>query len=500
METGIRVPGPMEIRSAWFYNELKPRLYFTNGGDSYFRSLFIADLSNRVCEFLPSTNPVSRFFVERCGSVRDDEVLITYDYTSFTSSLSELKYFLFYLGLSLHGIPAEIYDPYEGIVTADLGDIIRDYNDFANHYCLFSVERFDKLLEHPIFSLNQNGGLGIKGNITLSTALHGLSLADITGRPDNDCCVGDDALSIILHSFFHLFVSCVNNLGSINEDKFQVIQPILHDPLRRSSFKFLKRPLDLDSQNIPTLGSLDFFPDFATLLFPEGDSYHTPSLSSYEDNVHSFISQTSRYIKLAMRRRVDITPEDSIFLDDDLQILKLFRSVYKTVGLPEEGSLPGYRVLNPILKSHFSVHLFIPPIDTEVVLEIGWVELLFTRYSGDLFEAPCLVGTIVPPESHYVGQEAYVSSNIKEITLLTDLGYLSRERVVETVSFTQRYAERLNMNERFDDRTQFVLYRYTVKRVCPHYNDLMKRFHTIDNGQDVLEELATVASVFTEND
>jgi hypothetical protein len=496
-DTGVKVPGPMEIRCAWFFNDLKPRIYYTNGGDSFFNSLYITDIANLVCKFLPSTNPDTRFEVTRVGSVREDQILVTYDYSSFTSSLSELKYFMFYLGYSLYGVPVDVYDPFEGVVTRDLGALIRDYNDFANHFCGFSVERFDGLLTNPIFHMGQSGALGIKGNIVFSTSVHGLSLAAITGNPDGECCVGDDALAAIMHNYIKLFMICVNNLGDINESKFNIIKPISSDILRHSSFKFLKRPLDLDSRNIPTLGILDFFPDVASLLFPEGDNIHTSRDLPFEVQLKSFVTQLTRFFTLQSRQKLSLA--DEVFMDDEKLVLNLFRQVYKQFGLPETGAAPGLQVLNPITQCYFELRSFVPPIDTDVILTTGWVELCFSRFGGSLFEVPYMTGHIPPPEEIHLGQEFFCSSDVKPLVVLRDLGYLESDHVLQTVTFDQKYFDYLMTLVEDRDVYDPTLIRYTVVQECNHYHDLIQSYLPEDSyDRDVMEELATVASVYSE--
>jgi hypothetical protein len=224
--------------------------------------------------------------------------------------------------------------------------LLREYNEFANQYCTFSVERFDNRLDNPMFHMGQSGPLGIKGNIVLSTALHGLALADITGTPDNDCVVGDDALTQVLTLLLSMFITCVNNLGTINPTKFSILKPTIVDPLSSTRFKFLKRPLHVTDR--PVLGILDFFPDVATILYPEGDGVHTiPPGSSFYIRMTSFVMQVCRYSLIVSRPDRVISSLDEVFADDERRVMEVFRLCYKELGLPLDGAPPGHRVYDP---------------------------------------------------------------------------------------------------------------------------------------------------------
>jgi hypothetical protein len=486
MKTGEKITGPMDMRKAWFFNDLKPRVYYANGGDSYFASLYIQDIASLISNILPSTNPVTRFQVERLGPIAQGQILITYDYSSFTSNLSELKYFLYYLGLSFHGVDVDVYDPFVGVKSIDLGSLISDYNEFANHYCLFSVERFDKFIDNPVFRMGQSGALGIKGNIVFSTSLHGLALADITGNWQSDSVVGDDALCYIFTSFLKLFISCVNNLGSINEDKFSSVLNPLDDPLRLSSFKYLKRPLSLYPSG-PVLGSLDFFPDLASVFFPDGDGIHTVvEGTSKLDTIVTLCSQICRYSLITSRASADVYSE--IFAEEEHLVLLLFRAAYEKLGLPIEGHAPGFCVELTVpgcSKEYATLHSFIPPIDSDVLITSGWISVCYARFGGELFEVPDISANIPPPEDHYQGQ-VFMATSSKTLTMLVGLGFLTQKIVLRVVHFDIAYANYLEevTRESYDSGEE-MMYTYTVESECPHYYDLVREhlfLPTYDQG------------------
>lgn len=50
-ETGEQVPGPMEMRFAWRYNDLKGRVYYATGGDCLWPGLFIKQIAKDILCF-----------------------------------------------------------------------------------------------------------------------------------------------------------------------------------------------------------------------------------------------------------------------------------------------------------------------------------------------------------------------------------------------------------------------------------------------------------------
>jgi hypothetical protein len=434
--TGVEVHGEIEMRQAWFFNELKPRTYYCLGGTDFFHGMHVQQIANLFVNILPSTNPFTRFTVRRIGIIGYDELLITYDYSSFTTSLAELRYFLFWLAEYVGDVHVTLLDVATGLREVPLKSILHAYNTAVNHYQLFSLERFQNAEEAILLRQGRSGSLGVKGNIVFSTTLHGLALADISGTPDEDCCVGDDALARIRAWFITIFISCVNNLGSINPEKFTTIAPT--DPNGEHSrltqqYKFLKRPINLDDRNIPILGRLDFFPSVADALFPEGDGVHsvTPGYSAFSA-ARTFAMQVGRFFRLQCSD--DTVP--ILFREEDLDaILCMFREVYRVRGLPIEGGVPSaftVKTDSGLREGDF----FCPPIDTHDVFITPWMEILLERLYGRTLSLPVTCGgTIPPPLECSVGASFHATSDVQVLTLGVDLGFLEKTVEIRYVVF-----------------------------------------------------------------
>jgi len=428
--TGNEVHGMIEMRLAWFFNDLKPRIYYCLGGTDFFNGIFIQQVANLFVDILPSTNPFTRFTVSRIGSLAYDELLVTYDYSSFTTSLAELKFFLFWLAEAVGDLVVPVLDVFHGVQDVRLKDLLHTYNEQVNQHQMFSVERFQQCEEFCSLHQGRSGSLGVKGNIVFSTTLHGLALADSTGLPDADCCVGDDALCRIRAWYLALFIQCVNNLGGINPTKFITITPKEPDTevsALTEQFKFLKRPLNLDATNTPVLGRLDFFPSVADALFPEGDGVHTttPGYNWYQ-SAKTFSMQVGRFYAIHCNGE-DIT---ILARDEDLEgIIGLFQRVYLVKGLPIEGGVPGcFNVAGGDYPRRGD--FFCPPVDTIECFTTRWMEVILYRFYGQTITLPVTVGgTIPPPLDVSLGCVFRASSDVQVLALLVDLGVL--EKTVE---------------------------------------------------------------------
>jgi len=505
-ETGEKAQGVIEMRQAWFFNDLKPRTYYCLGGNDFFHGMYIQALSNLFCAMFPSTNPFTRFSVERIGSLNYDDLLVTYDYTSFTTSLQELQFFLFWLAEHVGDVPVAYLDVFCGVKESSLRHILHDYNQAVNQHQMFSIERFQHMEELITLRQGRSGSLGVKGNIVFSTTLHGLSLADITNTPDDDCCVGDDALCKIQAWYIAIFITCVNNLGTIHPEKFTTIAPIRPDEERSQyaeQFKFLKRPLNLDHNNIPRLGTLDFFPSVADAMFPEGDGIHTvtPGFDEFT-TAKTFAMQVGRYYRNHCGHASNLILEDGT---SEL-ILQFFGRVYGEYGLPLCGGIPG----NFVVKKQFGFDqagdYFCPPVDTVDVFDIPWMEILLGRFYGQKMTLPVTCGgTMPPPPEVCMGQKFRATSDVQVLSLLVDLGVLEKEVEVRWEFFDQATCEEFMLKMEGGGRNtgEPLLSTYTVISEPPDWWTDIVSYEYPENlpedPLDIAERLSSIMSFDTDD-
>jgi len=235
-KTGIRVGGETELRSAWKFNDLKPRIYYARGGRDYFASCHVQPIFNILLDSLPITHRRQRFLHESLDIA--GQTVFIYDYASFTSHLHALRGFLLSLAEFLADTSVHILDVHQGWVEINCRDVLLEYAEVTTLDSSFSVERFGQLFGPDGISHHNTGMLGIPGNIVASTLLHGIHLALILG---SFCCkcVGDDAIGVSFRLTIDL-VEGISQLAPISVDKFEEWD---QDVRESHVWKYLKRPL-----------------------------------------------------------------------------------------------------------------------------------------------------------------------------------------------------------------------------------------------------------------
>jgi hypothetical protein len=193
--TGNRLHGETEMRLAWKWNDLKPRVYYARGPSQYYASRYIQEIFNELIDALPITNRFFRFFHAGIRLDANDNLFI-YDYSSFTSSLEEVKCFIRSLAFHCRGTTISILDTYHGIRIVDLGDVLMEYLEECNNFPVYDINRWpEECVEEDTLRRNSTGMLGVPGNITSCTLLHGIHLAMILESLLKGKCVGDDAIA-----------------------------------------------------------------------------------------------------------------------------------------------------------------------------------------------------------------------------------------------------------------------------------------------------------------
>lgn len=500
--TGNRIGGVLEVRLAWFFNDLKPRIYYCLGGEAFWAGIYIQHIANILVEILPSTDPFTRFTVTRIPHVSDQHVLITYDYSSFTTSLDELHDFIFWLARLLEGVPVSVLDVRAGIRVLDLGHLLSEYNEMVNQYQCFSVERFSELVgDRVIYNQGRNGSLGTKGNIVLSTFLHGISLGSASGTPDTDCCVGDDALTAILETFISAFITCTNNLGDVNPSKFRVIKrPTAEFPdPSTQQFKFLKRPLNLSAAGLPYLGILDFFPSVADALFPDGDGIHSSGNieRNFVDGIKTFCMQWGRFLRIQKP-----STSTDVVNDDELEfLLGSILAVYIRYGLPLEGAPPGgFYVELPDGQGRTGLDIMIPPCEW-LVFERPWELILLDRFRGHVFTQPVTMGGAIHPPIDVSDGDRFRCTGSPLVTLLEDLGCIQSDVITEDVEFDDGFYEAYLSRVRDDSwhlpDGETFMYKSVIVLEKPHWwMSVMLPYHESVLQSDPFEGMSRISSLF----
>lgn len=100
--TGREINGDCEMRTVWRFNELKPRFYYATGGRMYWKTRYMKRIAVVLMECIQSTQEKRRSHPEDIQySIEDEDYVMLWDYSAFTTSLSELKLFLYYIAKNM---------------------------------------------------------------------------------------------------------------------------------------------------------------------------------------------------------------------------------------------------------------------------------------------------------------------------------------------------------------------------------------------------------------
>jgi hypothetical protein len=445
-ETGTQIPGPMEMRFAWRYNDLSGRTYYACGGDAIWAGLYIKQLAKDLLNLLPSTGTFTRYDSHRVtfSPLREGEVILTYDYSSFTTSLAELKYFLTYLARQLVGVEIRVLDVYEGILSYDLGSYIDEYNKTINHHAEFDITRLDFCEFATILVQTRNGMLGAQGNIAFSTLLHGLSVSGISDDPAQTCVVGDDALLRVWHQHIASAILAINTLGSIERTKTHEwdsnslygFSEQIHS--ENQAYQFLKRPLRLDANNHIVTGFIPTFPNIAEAIL-EGDGYHVSNEMPFEFLLQRFARQWARYLT-----EVNLSGHQ-IDNDEAEIVLAVISSIYDRFNIDRKGLPNGtsWSFKGRHDKTYHTVtNMTFPPCTPEV-FSTEWTELIATRYyRGTYVSIPLLVDHSIPAGPCYgLGHIVELCTLHRIQRIMSDLGYMEIENLKRTICLSEETLE-----------------------------------------------------------
>lgn len=332
--SGLEVPGPCELRQAWKYNDLTPRTYFAQGGTTFHASKYIRQVANTLVNSFPETNFQTRFSINDV-EVTSRHTTFIYDYSSFTSNLTELKYFLEALADFVDDIPIRIVDSRHGVLNQSLGSLIRAYNQDCNVQGEFSLQRYmDEDLS--VLRHNRAGFLGVYGNIAFSTVLHGLHAANVCSDSGGCRCVGDDAYgSTVLDESFdkQKLITAIQSIGEVQSSKVNwwPFIDIEDETDSDHSWAYTKRPLDRVHNRMHLEQAL-FLPIFG-LVNPIEDGIHDEP-----EDVFTRVSILAQQSFSLIRQCKQLHPPLDVGQQD--LIRNYLEALYCAVGCPREGRLP----------------------------------------------------------------------------------------------------------------------------------------------------------------
>lgn len=212
----VEVQGPCEMRQKWYCSNLQPRTYYTQGGDAYHTSKYLAIPLVDLCDILPATNRRSRVNPGRIVIRSPTDDVAYYDLTSFTSNLHVHRDFMYRLARYCIGKKVRILDSVHGITEVDLGAMIETYTRVNLHDPSYTLPH--KYDDPSVLHYHSVAGfLGVYGNIASATFVHGIVMAMHHDCFDENNVAGDDGL--VVTDSVDDTLATVGLLGIVKDEK-----------------------------------------------------------------------------------------------------------------------------------------------------------------------------------------------------------------------------------------------------------------------------------------
>jgi len=411
--TGIQIAGDTEMRSAFKYADIRPRCYYARGPEAYYSSRFVQPIFNILVDSLETTHRRLRYHVH---SVRleDDAILFIYDYSVFTTKLIELVDFLQQLSEFYKDTQVTIIDTFEGPTVHSVGELLSQYKDVCSKFPEFSLsDNLDPLdVEEDKPELHHRTGmLGIPGNISACTLLHGILLMLACGSRFVKT-VGDDGMGRCGLDEYSQICSVLGLIGDFSMDKtvsWESKAASKMDTADEDTWHYTKRPLTRVDNRISYEPKRIVWPPLPTLFPSMADSLHTVLDTEYDQKkiAGSMISFVRQFSGIELQEEEYRIAQH--FLTFCLRQSKLFHVDEK-----------GFFCIDQSL---------VFPISIDEGVNFGnWVDRLISYRSVVRF--PRRILTEEEPIHVGIPFLSYMTSSIK---LAVDLGYAGSQKEYDTI-------------------------------------------------------------------
>jgi hypothetical protein len=421
----------------------------------------------------------------------DEDYVVIWDLESFTTALSELRWFLWWAARLLETDPIvrrtkiKVFDYRLGVIEQDIWNMIDEYNEEVNCYSRYSLHRLiDDIgldeMEGLLEATHVNSGpLGIIGNIGFSTTIHGLNASSISKSFNAAATIGDDVLVIVDEDpdKSHLREK-VRALGRIPQNKFGIFGPS-EEWDENNGWKFVKRPLRRWKDGITIGGQLNF-PILAYVYQIKSKNRKFSQDGDQDKIVHRFIGQVSSFLWDVQMTTLDVR-------DTDITLIKEYLiDAYYLLGLPLRGALPGATIKKHGLPD-VTVNYAVPSLNFDCYDPriVDWAEYLWFSCPQSYTRMPVNAGCHKFPE-YDASSEIYATES-QIAMVLQDLGYLTKPiKQMEWVPVEEdnyrRFREQLH-----GDVVPLVVYRWIAEPPLWYYDFLSRRF-PIELERSLLEE------------
>jgi hypothetical protein len=428
---GVKIQGPCEVRRHFKFNDIKPRIYFAQGGTAFFNSRYMKYVAVELMESISATTMKNRddpiYFLNTYSSW-DDNIVMNWDLSSFTSTLQELRHFLHCFNRVLERrygrAQVSIFDWKTGSTQVSLVKMIDEYNNNMNYHPDFSLIRLADIHETQGSTLSsRNGGLlGVPGNIGFSTFLHGLVSERACGD-GNAICVGDDAMAVGSTRSLEILKQDISRIGRIAPEKFDEIK-FYEDT------KFLKRRVEFNPNGLvidKLLFSIPVTYDFLGIEPYGRTTTNTPWIRRCKRMCQTFGAELWKFLSFTM----ETTDQD---IKDFAQIQRAYYAVFH---LPHDGCFPGYSISFDGEK--MTSTFLVPPIpgmfDPRIV---DWAEYMMENRKIRFVTIPKMVpSTIRPHELSLIEGETFVATKSEFVGYLEDIGIAVVDKIFETLDLEE---------------------------------------------------------------
>lgn len=293
--TGIKSTGLTEIKQAFSYHDLRPRIYFCRGASHYFDSLYIQDIFNRIIEGFECIHKFERFHISKLKLV-DDNIFMVYDFTTFTTNLQSLSEFLHGLADLYKDHSITVIDTHKGPCEINLGRYIDQYATSCNDAPVYEMLQLLGDTEEGITFVSGSGLLGIPGNITGSTLWHAIVLMCII-ESILAKVVGDDAGAVLPEgSTDEELVTGLKEFGDVSLPKTESWQHVdLMSEFEKEIWNYVKRQIYRLDNTIHVGADPMNFPNPSLFQVGFADKHHTTA--HIEDPMLARIRCADRFVR-----------------------------------------------------------------------------------------------------------------------------------------------------------------------------------------------------------
>jgi hypothetical protein len=394
---GTKIGGPCEMRQKWYSSNLKPRTYYSTGGDAFHTSKYLAHPLVDLCDTLPSTNKHSRVDPGRILIRNDTDDVAYYDLTSFTSNFHVHLEFMLRLAQYCRGTNVILLDSSLGLVDKDLGELIYEYAETNLRNPTYTLP--SRYSDPSVVHYHSIAGfLGVYGNIASATFIHGIVMTMLHNHLDENNVAGDDGLDVTPDVDHTLKV--VGSLGIVMDEK------TFRDS--EGCCIHLKRPITRVGNRL-LHGLLSTWPSLVPVMEQPDPRYpHYNELTRRERRDAIAGSVTAFLQKLVP---LDLSENDVELVDTALS------HIYDTYGLPRSGCVP---------QAQNARSAFVPIYEKRFIGLDPLYNTIVRNYSG-IAKLP--LRGYVKWDPGMLEHETFQCNSTKLLNYLEALGYIEQEKV-----------------------------------------------------------------------